>query len=59
MAVSVRGEAGCQIISSKIKKGVKLQGASKKMLHSDFSLKSVPGVGFYFFRGVSDSEFCA
>ena len=33
-----------------------LQGASKKMSDSDFSLKSVPGVGFYFFRGVSESE---
>ena len=29
-----------------------VQGASKKMIHSDFSLKSVPGVRFYFFRGV-------
>ena len=33
-----------------------VQGASKKMSDSDFSLKSVPGVGFYFFRGVSESE---
>ena len=38
---------------------IQVQGASKKMLHSDFSLKSVPGAGFYFFRGVYDSEFCA
>ena len=37
----------------------KLQGASKKMLHSDFSLKSVPRVGFYFSRGVFESEFRA
>ena len=36
-----------------------VQGASKKMSDSDFSLKSVPGVGFYFFRGVLDSEFRA
>ena len=27
-------------------------GCIKKMVHSDFSLKSVPGVRFYFFRGV-------
>ena len=26
------------------------------MSHSDFSLKSVLGVGFYFFRGVLESE---
>ena len=36
-----------------------IQGASKKMSDSDFSLKYVPGVGFYFFRGVVESEFCA
>ena len=36
-----------------------VQGASKKMSDSDFNLKSVPGVGFYFFRGVLDSEFRA
>ena len=36
-----------------------IQGASKKMLHSDFSLKSVPGIGSYFFRGVLESEFHA
>ena len=36
-----------------------LQGASKKMIHSDFSLKSVPGVRFYFFRGVLEPKFCA
>ena len=36
-----------------------VQGASKKMLHSDSSLKSVPGVGFNFFRGVCESEFRA
>ena len=38
------------------KKYIFVQGASKKMSDSDFSLKSVPGVGFYFFRGVSESE---
>ena len=36
-----------------------VQGASKKMIHSDFSLKSVPGVRFYFNRGVLETEFCA
>ena len=36
-----------------------VQGASKKMHHSDFSIKSVPGVGFHFFRGVLESEFRA
>ena len=40
-----------------LKDGKIIQGASKKMSDSDFSLKSVPGVGFYFFRGVSESEF--
>ena len=34
-----------------------VQGASKKMSDSDFSLKSVPGVGFYLFRGVLDAKF--
>ena len=28
-----------------------IQGTSKKMSDSDFNLKSVPGVGFYFFQG--------
>ena len=37
----------------------KIQGASKKMVLSDFSLKSVPGVGFYLFRGVLEPEFRA
>ena len=36
-----------------------VQGASKKMHHSDFSLKSVPGVGFHFSRGFLESEFRA
>ena len=31
----------------------------KKMEHSDFSLKSVPGVEFHLFRGVLESRFCA
>ena len=31
----------------------------KKMVLSDFSLKFVSGVGFYFFRGVIEPEFCA
>ena len=31
----------------------------KKMVHSDFSLNSVPGVRFYFNRGVLETEFCA
>ena len=34
-------------------------GCIKKMVHSDFSLKSIPVVGFYLFRGVLDPEFCA
>ena len=34
-------------------------GCIKKMSDSEFNLKSVPGVGFYFFRGVLDSEFRA
>ena len=34
-------------------------GCIKKMIHSDFSLKSVPGVGFYLFRGVLEPEFRA
>ena len=33
-------------------------GCIKKMVHSEFSLKSILGVGFCFFRGVSESEFC-
>ena len=36
-----------------------IQGASKKMSDSEFILKSVPGVQFYFFRGVLESEFLA
>ena len=36
-----------------------IQGASKKMHHSDFSLTSVPGVGFHFFWCVLESEFRA
>ena len=31
----------------------------KKMVHSDFSLKSVPGVRFCFFRGGLEPELCA
>ena len=34
-------------------------GCIKKMVHSDFSLKSVQGVGFYFFRDVLEPAFCA
>ena len=34
-------------------------GCIKKMVLSDFSLKSVPGVIFYFFRGVLEPKFCA
>ena len=34
-------------------------GCIKKMVHSDFSLKSVPGVRFCFFRGGLEPEFCA
>ena len=37
----------------------KLQGASKKMVLSNFSLKSIPVVGFYLFRGVLEPEFRA
>ena len=36
-----------------------LQGASKKMSDSDICLKSVPGAGFHFFRGVLESVFHA
>ena len=36
-----------------------LQGAPKKMSHSDFQLKSVPEVRLYFFTCVSESEFRA
>ena len=38
---------------------LKCTGCIKKMSDSDFNLKSVPGVGVYFFRGVLDSEFRA
>ena len=34
-------------------------GCIKKMVHSDFSLKSIPVVGFYLFRGVLEPEFRA
>ena len=34
-------------------------GCIKKMVHSDFSLKSVPGVRFCFFRGGLEPELCA
>ena len=36
-----------------------IQGASKKCLIAIIALNSVPGVGFYFFRGVLEPEFCA
>ena len=36
-----------------------IQGAPKKMSHSDFKLKSVPEVRLYFFTCVSESEFRA
>ena len=38
---------------------IEIQGASKKIIHSDFSLKSIPVVGFYLFRGVLEPEFRA
>ena len=37
----------------------KSTGCIKKMVHSDFSLKSIPVVGFYLFRGVLEQEFRA
>ena len=38
---------------------VLVQGAPKKMSHSDFLLKSAPEVQLYFFTCVSESEFRA
>ena len=37
----------------------KIYRLHKKVSDSDFSLKSIPGVKFYSFRGILESEFCA
>ena len=41
------------------RKKVKNTGCIKKMVLSNFSLKSIPVVGFYLFRGVLEPEFRA
>ena len=56
-ATARRGVTGLQIRYEI--KSLACTGCIKKMSDSDFNLKSVPGVGFYFFKGVLDSEFRA